>query len=146
MKSCRLGLAIDILFVLWFLEYGWVTVDGAIPHGLTTWKLRVYFHLKRQVRKNIVARAIIWVEAPAAEAGKLDKATMRHHCLLVFTGESTFQGFSGGAGFRPSTVLCGTAVSWDLSCLEAHILASGPETALDGVHLVSASLQRCAHA
>ena len=32
-------------------------------------------------------------------------ATMRHHCLLVFTGESAFQGFLGGAGFRSSTVL-----------------------------------------
>ena len=27
------------------------------------------------------------------------------HCLLVFTGQSLFQGFLGGAGFRPSTVL-----------------------------------------
>ena len=30
--------------------------------------------------------------------------TMGSHCLLVFTGESSFQGFLGGAGFRPSTV------------------------------------------
>ena len=30
--------------------------------------------------------------------------TMGNHCLLVFTGESSFQGFLGGAGFRPSTV------------------------------------------
>ena len=30
--------------------------------------------------------------------------TMGHHCLLVPAGESSFQGFSGGAGFRPSTV------------------------------------------
>ena len=29
--------------------------------------------------------------------------TMGNHCLLVFTGESPFQGFLGGAGFRPST-------------------------------------------
>ena len=34
---------------------------------------------------------------------------MRHHCLLVFTGESTFRGFLGGAGFRPSTV-CSTCI------------------------------------
>ena len=26
------------------------------------------------------------------------------HCLLVFTGESSFKGFIGGAGLRPSTV------------------------------------------
>ena len=30
--------------------------------------------------------------------------TRRNHCLLVFTGEAAFQGFLGGAGFRPSTV------------------------------------------
>ena len=30
--------------------------------------------------------------------------TMGNHCSLVFTGESSFQGFLGGAGFRPSTV------------------------------------------
>ena len=30
--------------------------------------------------------------------------TMGHHCLLVFSGESSFQGFLDGAGFRPSTV------------------------------------------
>ena len=30
--------------------------------------------------------------------------TMGCHCFLVFTGESSFQGFLGGAGFRPSTV------------------------------------------
>ena len=29
---------------------------------------------------------------------------MGNHCLLVFTGESSCQGFLGGAGFRPSTV------------------------------------------
>ena len=28
-----------------------------------------------------------------------------NHCFLVFTGESSFQGFLGGAGFRPSTVV-----------------------------------------
>ena len=28
--------------------------------------------------------------------------TMGSHCLLAFTGESTFQSFFGGAGFRPS--------------------------------------------
>ena len=32
------------------------------------------------------------------------QATMRRHWLLVFTGES-FQGFLGGAGFRPSTIV-----------------------------------------
>ena len=33
--------------------------------------------------------------------------TMGNQCLLVFTGESSFYGFSGDAGFRPSTVcLC----------------------------------------
>ena len=30
--------------------------------------------------------------------------TNGNHCSLVFTGESSFQGFLGGAGFRPSTV------------------------------------------
>ena len=30
--------------------------------------------------------------------------TMGSHCLLVFTGDSSFRGFLGGAGFRPSTV------------------------------------------
>ena len=30
--------------------------------------------------------------------------TMGHHCLLVFTGESPFQAFLGGSGFRPSIV------------------------------------------
>ena len=30
--------------------------------------------------------------------------TMRNHCLLVFTGESSFPGFLGGAAFRSSTV------------------------------------------
>ena len=30
--------------------------------------------------------------------------TMGSLCLLVFTWESSFQGFSGGAGFCPSTV------------------------------------------
>ena len=30
--------------------------------------------------------------------------SMGNHCLLVFAGESSFQGFLGGAGFRPSTV------------------------------------------
>ena len=29
---------------------------------------------------------------------------MGNPCLLVFTGDSSFQGFLGGAGFRPSTV------------------------------------------
>ena len=29
---------------------------------------------------------------------------MGNHCVLIFTGESSFQSFSGGAGFRPSTV------------------------------------------
>ena len=29
---------------------------------------------------------------------------MGNHGWLVFTGESTFQGFLGGAGFRPSTI------------------------------------------
>ena len=32
--------------------------------------------------------------------------TMGSHCLLVFAGESSFQGSLGGAGFRPSTVCC----------------------------------------
>ena len=30
--------------------------------------------------------------------------SMVDHCLLVFTGQSSFRGFLGGAGFRPSTV------------------------------------------
>ena len=30
--------------------------------------------------------------------------TMNNLCSLVFTGESSFQGFLGGEGFRPSTV------------------------------------------
>ena len=30
--------------------------------------------------------------------------TMENHCLLVCAGESSFQGFLGGAGFRPSAV------------------------------------------
>ena len=36
----------------------------------------------------------------------LDNLQIRgsNHCLLVFTGESSFHGFLGGAGFRPSTV------------------------------------------
>ena len=34
--------------------------------------------------------------------------TMRRHCLLVFTGEPSLQGFLGGAGFRPSTTRGGT--------------------------------------
>ena len=29
---------------------------------------------------------------------------MGNHCSLVFTGESSFQGFLGGAGFCPSTL------------------------------------------
>ena len=33
--------------------------------------------------------------------------SMRNHCLLVFTGKSTFQGFLGGVGFRLSTVCVG---------------------------------------
>ena len=32
--------------------------------------------------------------------------TMGNHCLLVFRGESSFRGFLGGAGLRPSTVPC----------------------------------------
>ena len=31
--------------------------------------------------------------------------TITNHCTLVFTGEASPQGFLGGAGFRPSTVL-----------------------------------------
>ena len=31
--------------------------------------------------------------------------TMGNHGLLVFTGESSFHGLLGGAGFRPSTVV-----------------------------------------
>ena len=30
--------------------------------------------------------------------------TMGNHCPFLFPGESSFQGFLGGAGFRPSTV------------------------------------------
>ena len=30
--------------------------------------------------------------------------TKGNHCLLAFTGESSFKGFFGGAGLRPSTV------------------------------------------
>ena len=30
--------------------------------------------------------------------------TMGNHCALVFTRDKSFQGFLGGAGFRPSTV------------------------------------------
>ena len=33
--------------------------------------------------------------------------TMRNQCLFVFTGESTFLSFLGGAGLRPCTVLLG---------------------------------------
>ena len=29
---------------------------------------------------------------------------MGNHCVLAFTDESSFRGFLGGAGFRPSTV------------------------------------------
>ena len=29
---------------------------------------------------------------------------MKNQCLLAFTGESSFPGFLGGAGFRPSAV------------------------------------------
>ena len=32
------------------------------------------------------------------------KVIIGNHCLLVVTGESSFQGFLGGAGFGPSTV------------------------------------------
>ena len=31
-------------------------------------------------------------------------ATMGNHCLLVFAGETSFQGVLAGAAFRPSTV------------------------------------------
>ena len=46
--------------------------------------------------------------------------TMRNHCALVCTGESSFQGFLGGAGFRPSTVwTChqGCMIPCHLACL-----------------------------
>ena len=35
-----------------------------------------------------------------------------NHCLLVFSSESLFQGFLGGAGFRPSTVCCFKHGGW----------------------------------
>ena len=40
-----------------------------------------------------------WTNSCAAQE------TMGNHCLSVFAGESSSQGFLGGAGFRPSTVL-----------------------------------------
>ena len=42
--------------------------------------------------------------------------TMGSHGCLVFTGESTFQGFLGGAGLRPSTV----GHDWGFIWLHAH--------------------------
>ena len=36
--------------------------------------------------------------------------TMGSHCLLVFTGNHSFRGFLGGAGFCPSTVLINPSV------------------------------------
>ena len=49
--------------------------------------------------------AILWMDEILHH-----QATMRHHCLLVFTGESIFQGFSGGAKWisQPSTVATGS--------------------------------------
>ena len=43
--------------------------------------------------------------------------TMGHHCWLVYTGESSFQGFLGGAGFRPSTVSRWLQNVWDFEFL-----------------------------
>ena len=53
--------------------------------------------------------------------------TMGSHCSLLFTGESSFQGFLGGAGFRPPTVtlLCHCAAMFmlgDFSLLCSSLL------------------------
>ena len=58
--------------------------------------------------------------------------TVGNHGLLVFTGES-FQGFLGGAGFRPSTVMHGMQSAWSALrsgqvgalCLAGRLLARG---------------------
>ena len=54
--------------------------------------------------------------------------TMGNHCLLVFTAESPFWDFLGGAGFCPSTVapqtkrrVFGIAPT---PCLRAHVLVA----------------------
>ena len=43
--------------------------------------------------------------------------TMGNHLSLVFTGESSFQGFLGGAGFCPSTVWCKLNVNGSSVCI-----------------------------
>ena len=45
--------------------------------------------------------------------------TVANHCSLVFTGDSSFQGFLGGARFRPSTVFS-TAGTLGESCSPLH--------------------------
>ena len=50
--------------------------------------------------------------------------TMGNYCLLVFTGESPFQGFLGGAGFCPSTV-CFPTTTADSSWYSESVSTSG---------------------
>ena len=47
---------------------------------------------------------ILWMVAKSASH---QIETIRNHRLSAFTSESSFQGFLGGAGFRPSTVGAG---------------------------------------
>ena len=47
----------------------------------------------------LLAGAILWIDEIMHHF-----ETMGNHCWLAFTGDSSFQGFLGGAGFPPSTV------------------------------------------
>ena len=60
------------------------------PEG--TWKKRAIFPCK--------CWELLWMDKILHHF-----ETMGNLCLLVFTGEPSFQGFLGGAGFRSSTVL-----------------------------------------
>ena len=63
------------------------------------------------------ASFILWVDK--IQFAPLE--TMKSHCLLVCTGQSSFQGFLGGAGFCPSTL--------DLIVLRAARTLTEPELA-----------------
>ena len=47
----------------------------------------------------LLSRALLWMVEILHHL-----ETMGNHCSLVFTRDSSFWGFLGGAGFRPSTV------------------------------------------
>ena len=51
-----------------------------------------------RARKQQIRGELLWMDEVRSHHFK----TMRNHCLLVFTGESSFYGFSGDAGYRPS--------------------------------------------